>query len=67
MEVRRGQLVEGWVGHVYVEALRLADEGGASTGQVDERFLGDLPDRLVEVLEVLGKSLDFLDTSIVSH
>lgn len=67
IEVRRGQLIVRGLCHVDVQALRLADEGSSCASQVDQGFLRDLPNILVEVFQVLWDRLDFLDTAIVSN
>ena len=66
MEMRGSKLVERWLCHVNVEALRLADEGRSCSSQVDQLLLRDLPNSLVQVLKVLRYLFDFLDASIIS-
>ena len=53
VEVQRGQLAEVGVGHEHVERLALVDVGAAVGGHVDEVALLDLPDGLVQSLELL--------------
>jgi glyoxylase-like metal-dependent hydrolase (beta-lactamase superfamily II) len=61
MEVHGGHLCEVRIGHVNVQALRLANVGTTSYGKVDKALLWDLPDSFVELLDVRGDDLDLLD------
>ena len=62
--MQRRQLTAVGVGHVHVERLRLVDEGAAVGGHVHEDALLDLPDRLVDLLEVVG-DVQRLDGAVV--
>lgn len=67
IEVGSCQLAVGWLCHVDVQTLRLANIRCSSSGQVDECFLRDLPHSLVEQLEVIRKFLDGLHTPVVCN
>ena len=59
--MRSRELSQAWFSKVDVEALRLADIWGSGSCELDELLLTYLPDSLVDVLELLWKSLDVLD------
>jgi hypothetical protein len=52
VEVHRGQLTHRRVGQVDVERLGLVDEGTSVGGEVDDGLLADLPDGLVDRLQL---------------
>ena len=52
--MQRGQLAEVGIGHEDVERLALVDVRAAVGSHVDQVALLDLPDRLVQRLELLG-------------
>mmetsp|Transcript_19271 Transcript_19271/g.59471 ORF Transcript_19271/g.59471 Transcript_19271/m.59471 type:complete len:324 (-) Transcript_19271:1134-2105(-) len=65
VEVEGGELVVVGLGDEGVQGLALVDEGAAVGGVVDESLLFDLPDRLVEGLEVRGHAFQRLDGAFV--
>ena len=67
VEMSTAQLGEGGVGHVDVQGLTLADEGGSGTGQVDKLFLWDFPNSLVQLFKVIWNFFNWLDTTVVSN
>lgn len=48
-----------------VERLALANEGTTVSGEVDDLLLADLPDGLVDGLDVGGDGWDVLDGTVV--
>lgn len=64
IEVHRGHLGEVGLRHVHIETLRLADVRSTSNGTVEENFLGDLPNSLIEELDICWDALDLLDTTV---
>mmetsp|Transcript_39604 Transcript_39604/g.88624 ORF Transcript_39604/g.88624 Transcript_39604/m.88624 type:complete len:220 (+) Transcript_39604:262-921(+) len=65
VEVHRGELPRGGLGHVDVEGLGLADEGAAVGGHVEAHLLLDLPHGLVQVLHVLRDLPNLLHRPLV--
>mmetsp|Transcript_68652 Transcript_68652/g.112690 ORF Transcript_68652/g.112690 Transcript_68652/m.112690 type:complete len:224 (+) Transcript_68652:389-1060(+) len=65
MEVHRRELGCGGVHHMDVQGLRLIDVGPAIRGHLKNSALLDLPNRLVEILQIL-RQVQLLHTSIVS-
>lgn len=61
MEVHGGHLCEVGIGHVNVQALRLANVSTTGYCKVDEALLWDLPHGFVELLDVRWDDLDLLD------
>mmetsp|Transcript_12173 Transcript_12173/g.26968 ORF Transcript_12173/g.26968 Transcript_12173/m.26968 type:complete len:510 (+) Transcript_12173:311-1840(+) len=66
VEVHRRQLGGGAIHHVDVQALGLVDVGSAVSGHIDHALLLDLPDSLVELLDVL-RHIQLLHRPIVGH
>ena len=52
---------------VKVKALRLADVRSSGNGQVHHLLLADLPDSLIDVLDVLGNLFDCLHTTVIRN
>mmetsp|Transcript_43526 Transcript_43526/g.93229 ORF Transcript_43526/g.93229 Transcript_43526/m.93229 type:complete len:535 (+) Transcript_43526:75-1679(+) len=64
VEVHGGQLGMSHVRHVDVQRLRLIDVDATVSSHVDDHALLDLPDRLVELLQVL-RHLHVLNAAVV--
>ncbi len=61
VEVHRGELTRRWVGEMDVERLRLVDERSSVGSEVDDCFLADLPDGLVNSpVEGKGRSANMM-------
>ena len=61
VEVHRAHLAEVWLCNVNVQTLTLIDESSSVRRHFEDRLLADLPDRLVQGLDVvwnLGNTLD---------
>jgi hypothetical protein len=67
VKVHGSQLSHGWVGQVNVQGLRLVDKGTTIGSEVDDSLLTDLPDGLVDRLELGRDTRDILDRSTVSN
>ena len=50
-----------------IQTLALADERATICGQIDNLLLADLPDRLVDSLDIVGNASDLLNRSSVSN
>ena len=50
---------------VHVEALALADVRAAVGSHIENLLLADLPDGLVDLLDVIGDAVDALDGAVV--
>ena len=66
IEVHARQLSVGWGLKVDVQALALADKCSTISGEVENLLLTDLPDGLVDRLDVVWNSRDALDRPVVS-
>ena len=66
VEVHRGQLGVGSLAHVNVEGLRLIDELASVSCHVDNVALWDLPDSLVQFLNLVRDAGDALNRSAVA-
>lgn len=66
VKVHRGQLTHRRVGQVDVERLGLVDEGTSVGGEVDDGLLADLPDGLVDRLELGRDAGNVLNGTAVS-
>mmetsp|Transcript_57690 Transcript_57690/g.108109 ORF Transcript_57690/g.108109 Transcript_57690/m.108109 type:complete len:222 (-) Transcript_57690:1604-2269(-) len=64
--MHRGQLLHGAIRHVDVQGLGLVDVRPAIRRKIQDPLLTDLPDRLVQVLHVLGKR-QLLHAAIVGN
>ena len=64
--MHRGDFLAGWRFHVDVQRLALTDVGASADCQVEEFFLRDFPDGLVEQFEVVRDGFDVLDGASVS-
>lgn len=62
-----GELSQTWFSEVDVETLRLADVWSSCSCKLNELLLTDLPDGLVDVLELLSKTLDLLNGSLIGN
>ena len=58
-----GQLAKVGLCNVDIKRLALVNEGSSVCHHVDQSTLGDLPHRLVQLLQVLRNALDFLKKS----
>ncbi|GIX65122.1 signal peptide containing protein [Babesia caballi] len=65
VEMHAGELAERRLLEVDVERLRLVDEDATVRRHVDDVLLLDLPDGLVEVLDVLRNALNVLEGTVV--
>ena len=65
VKVHAGELTHSRGLDMDVERLALADEGATVGGHVEDLLLTDLPDGLVDLLEVVGDAFDALDGAIV--
>jgi hypothetical protein len=52
---------------MYVQALALTDEGPTISGEVENLLLTDLPDSLVDRLDIIWNTRNALDRPIVSN
>jgi len=65
VEVRGSQSTIGGLSHKDVETLRLANIRSPRSCKIDQLFLRNLPDGLVQVFKVLRQFFDLLDATVV--
>lgn len=65
VEVHARQLPESTCRKVNVETLTLANESAAVSCKVQNLILANLPDRLVDRLDIVGNARDILDGAVV--
>lgn len=67
VEVHGGHLFVFWVWHVKVQWLRLADVRTSGNSEINELTLRDLPNCLIELLDVVGNFPNVLDRAVVGN